>query len=198
MARTTASSTPAAAPPPATRRGTGFAVGLAAFAAALAYGLGVAKLPFGAPLVVLALGGLTLGLCALALFRMLDPLLRAEGDVPAARREPVRIRELEREKQLVLKAIREIENDYQMRKTSEEDYKELTARYRARAMRLIRELDAGDDYRTLIEQELKTRLSAVAAATRPCPACKASNDLDGDFCKKCGKPMDAARAEASS
>ena len=47
------------------------------------------------------------------------------------------MRELEREKQLVLKAIKEIEFDYQMRKIAERDYREMVERYRNRAMRLI-------------------------------------------------------------
>ena len=49
-------------------------------------------------------------------------------------------------------------------KISEADHKELTQRYRTRALRLINQIDAGDDFKTLIEQELKTRLSALASA----------------------------------
>ena len=52
----------------------------------------------------------------------------------------------------MLKAIKEIELDYQMRKIAERDYREMVERYRARAMRLISELEAGDDYRALIER----------------------------------------------
>jgi hypothetical protein len=115
------------------------------------------------------------------------------------------VRELEREKQLVLKAIKEIEFDYQMRKISERDYRDMIERYRNRAMRLISELDAGGDYRGLIEKELKLRLelpvvdqpasaaAAVAAApatssgARPkCATCQTENDPDAKFCKSCG------------
>lgn len=131
---------------------------------AMAYGLFSAKLPFGPPLVILGLGGMTLALAAMALFRVLDPLLRGgptSVEVPQAR---VHLRELERDKQAVLKSIREIELDYQMRKISEPDYRDMLQRYRARAMRIIRELDAGDDYRVLIEDELKARLQANKGA----------------------------------
>ena len=115
------------------------------------------------------------------------------------------MRELEREKQLVLKAIKEIEFDYQMRKIAERDYRDMVERYRNRAMRLISELDAGGDYRGLIEKELKMRLElpvgrhrrrrrgaprprrAAPAATRPqCAACQTDNDPDAKFCKSCG------------
>jgi hypothetical protein len=188
-------------------------IAVGAAAAAVAYGYWAAELDHGAPLVLLALGGLAVALCAMALFRIIDPLVRPA--VAAARAETdrtsVRIRELTHEKQLVLKAIREIEHDYQMRKIDEADYKELTSRYRARAMRLIREIDAGDDFRSLIEQELKTRLVALeaagtaagtAAGIRPagraagpvCGACSAINEADAKFCKKCGGALPATAA----
>ena len=130
-----------------------------------------------------------------------------------------RARELEREKQAVLKAIKEIELDHQMRKIADGDYKELIERYRARAMRLISEIEAGDNFRELIERELKDRLSAIpagapAAAPRSdadaavpatatavpaspthektgCAACGTINDPDAQFCKKCGVKLAA-------
>lgn len=132
----------------------------------LAYGLGPGKLTMGPPLVMLALGGATLAIAALALYRTLDPLVRPEVQRAEAAEAPARRRELERDKQAVLKAIREIDLDFHMRKISEKDHRDLTARYRARALRIIRELDAGDDYRTLIEQELKSRLAATEEAKK--------------------------------
>jgi hypothetical protein len=70
----------------------------------------------------------------------------------------------------VLKAIKEIELDYQMRKIAEGDYRDMIGRYRARAMRLISELEAGDNFRQLIERELKDRLRALAEAGVEAPA----------------------------
>ena len=52
----------------------------------LVFGVVAARLPLGAPLVVLGLGGLTLGLTALALYRVLDPLLRLQATTGAERR----------------------------------------------------------------------------------------------------------------
>jgi rRNA maturation endonuclease Nob1 len=195
----------------------------------------------GPPLVMTGLGGFTLVLAAAALWRVVDPLTRAEGRAPVDLRAPHRIRELEREKQAVLKAIKEIELDYQMRKISEPDYREMIERYRARALRILGDLAAGNDYRVLIERELKGRLSAMgrvsaaaaataaevnlaeaptAAARMPVPAgavaaaplatgqrpsatppgqdeprpircagCQTVNDLDAQFCKRCGKNL---------
>lgn len=166
---------------------------LAGALAALLYGLFVAKLGASAPLVILTAGGLALALCGLALFRVIDPLVRPAAAAARAEggRQSVRLRELEKDKQLVLKAVREIEHDYQMRKISEGDYKELSQRYRARALRLIREIDAGDDFRTLIEQELKTRVAARELIGRRCTSCATINDADAQFCKKCGQALPA-------
>jgi hypothetical protein len=148
------------------RRGLGTAIVLAGAAAGLSYGIVGAGLRPSAALLLLTMGGVALAVCGLTLFRVVEPLLRpaAAAARAADNRASARMRELERDKALVLKAIREIEHDYQMRKISESDYKELTHRYRTRAMRLIREIDAGDDFRGLIEQELKTRLAALAAS----------------------------------
>jgi hypothetical protein len=132
--------------------------GIAAGAyARLAMGMGM-----GPPLVMTGLGGFTLVLSAAALWRIVDPLTRAETRAPVDLRAPQRLRELEREKQAVLKAIKEIELDYQMRKISAPDYREMIERYRARALRILGDLAAGDDYRVLIERELKGRLAALA------------------------------------
>jgi hypothetical protein len=173
----------------------GVVIAAAGAAVAVVFGATVARLPFGPPLVVMGLGGMTLVLAGLALYRVIDPLLHDAALRPAGPQAPVRRRELERDKQAVLKAIREIELDFQMRKISESDYRDLVQRYRARAMRILRELDAGEDYRTLIEDELKTRL-ATTATPGGCPACGAGNDADARFCKKCGgklAPAEEAR-----
>ena len=108
---------------------------------------------------MVGLGGMTLALSGLALWRVIDPLTRPEGTLAREAQGRGRARELEREKQLVLKAIKEIELDYQMRKIADGDYREMIERYRTRAMRLISEIDAGDNFRELIERELKDRLA---------------------------------------
>ena len=155
---------------------------------------------------MLALGGMTLALAGAALMRVIDPLTGGGGaSAAAAPRVARRPRELEREKQLVLKAIKEIELDYQMRKIADRDYREMVERYRARAMRLISEIEAGDDYRALIERELALRLKldpikpdATAAAPNQtgssgagpaCASCQTLNDADARFCKKCGERL---------
>jgi len=188
---------------------------------AAAYGRFALGMRVGPPLVMTGLGGLTLVLAAYALWRIVDPLTRDEVRAAAEQRAPHRIRELEREKQAVLKAIKEVELDYQMRKISEPDYREMVERYRSRALRVMGELAAGDDYRALIERELKDRMAAMraavgaapsngtpdatgAAAPAPvpapiasmvpgvCAACATASDPDARFCKRCGVALAAA------
>lgn len=192
----------AEAAPRARRRVPLWAIALAGLLAAAAYATLVEKMRFGPPLVMLALGGMTLALTGAALYRVIDPLSRESGGMTAVRTGR-RLKELEREKQLVLKAIKEIELDYQMRKIADRDYREMVERYRARAMRLITEIDAGEDYRALIERELAMRLklggaggpaaapaaAADAPARRACGGCGTSNDQDAQFCKTCGQRL---------
>jgi hypothetical protein len=121
---------------------------------------------------------------------------------------------LEREKAYALRAIKELEFDRAMGKVSEKDFAEMSARLRARAARLIRQLDADATYRDAIEREISRRVGAggakgdAGAAVRPpgeaasgtatvssgarCASCGTVNDGDARFCKRCGKPMGAS------
>ena len=122
---------------------------------------------------------------------------------------------LEREKSLVLRSIKDLEFDHAMGKVSDKDFTEMSARLRARATGLIRQLDAGTSYRHAIEAEIEKRVgrkaapappaaavatvTAKAAATdtpkadatdapktRLCLSCCTPNDPDARFCKGCG------------
>lgn len=107
---------------------------------------------------------------------------------------------LEREKTLVLRSIKELEFDRGMGKVSEKDFAEMSARLRARAARLMRQLDAGSLYREQIEKDVekrlgKTALPAAGPVTAPsavaCASCRATNDVDAKFCKHCGARLEA-------
>jgi hypothetical protein len=104
---------------------------------------------------------------------------------------------LERDKALVLRAIKDLEFDRAMGKVSEADFEELVPRLRTRAMRLIRELDHTGGYRDEIEKEIARRLGAPApgpmlAANGLRCACGTTNDVDARFCKACGQRIEAA------
>jgi hypothetical protein len=104
---------------------------------------------------------------------------------------------LEREKTLALRSIKELEFDRAMGKVSEKDFAEMSGRLRARAARLIRQLDAGAGYRSEIEREITKRIGVENVGrvlpSRPanaCPSCNTTNDTDARFCKHCGASME--------
>jgi zinc-ribbon domain len=163
--------------------------------------------------ICLAIG--TAGVAAFAFHRMLWPLVSVD-ETGAPEMVGGRTRAaLEREKTLVLKAIKELEFDRAMGKVSEADWRDMTSRLRGRALRLIRQLDEGSAaYRELIERELNARRQAAGLAVVPqappavpgpggasppaahgetanapvgsCGRCGTANDQDARFCKKCG------------
>jgi hypothetical protein len=106
---------------------------------------------------------LAAGLVGYAIYRTLWPLVHPDAvDSPEMVGGRTRAA-LEREKTLLLRAIKELEFDRAMGKVSEADCEEMTARLRSRAIRVIRQLDAGGAaYRELIEKELAARLGAGA------------------------------------
>lgn len=122
---------------------------------------------------------------------------------------------LEREKAAALRAIKELEFDCAMGKVSEGDFHEMSGRLRARAVRLITQLDTGSaGYGERIERDLAARRataeglpatterdgavggSADTAVDTPqaatfvtCGACGTRNDPDARFCKTCGNRL---------
>ena len=96
---------------------------------------------------------------------------------------------LEREKTLALRSIKELEFDYAMRKVSESDFNDMRGRLRARASRLLRQLDSATGYRSEIEKEIERRVGTRTPAAGTCAACGTSNDLDAKFCKGCGRGL---------
>ncbi len=81
--------------------------------------------------------------------------------------------ELEREKRILLKAIKEVEFDHEMGKLSKAHEAEMVARYRAQAIDVMKQLDkldkgAAGTAREQIERELKARLE-VARKTKGKP-----------------------------
>ena len=106
---------------------------------------------------------------------------------------------LEREKTLVLRSIKELEFDRAMGKVSEKDFTDMSARLRARAARILRQLDAAGGYREQIEKEIERRIGPAKSAkaqprTIACVSCQTPNDADAKFCKNCGAAMEAARS----
>jgi hypothetical protein len=141
------------------------------------------------------------GLAALAVYRTLAPLVAPPSDLD---RQPLSERmrlDLEREKALTLRSIKELEFDRAMGKVSPQDFDDMAARLRGRALGIMRQLDEGSHaYRALIEKELAQRVGKAdlppdrhlpGASASEC-ACGTRNDADARFCKNCGTKLRAA------
>jgi len=143
-------------------------------------------------------------LVGIATLRAIRPLVSEQDDRSAVIGQRTRAA-LEQEKVTTLRSIKELEFDRAMGKVSEEDFREMSGRLRARAARLMRQLDAGTGYRTRIEEALAKRLGEAGgaakdgspaktgtyegAAVRTCPKCATGNDADARFCKNCGERL---------
>lgn len=114
-------------------------------------------------------------LVGMAALRTLNPLVSDEEDRTQVIGGRTRAA-MEREKVLTLRAIKELEFDRAMGKVSDADFDDMSGRLRARAARLIRQLDAGTGYREQIERDVATRLGNAAAPDR---SAKASAERGG-------------------
>lgn len=163
--------------------------------AALACATALTYLLRGQGLTVVILVSLLMAACGfvgLATLRTIRPLFGEADDRMAVVGLRTRAA-LEQEKLLSLRTIKELEFDRAMGKISEADFQEMSVRLRARAVRLMRQLDAGDGYRAQIERDIAKRLgepgSGPARAIRTCAKCSTANDPDARFCKNCGEGL---------
>lgn len=118
----------------------------------------------------------------------------------------------EEQKRAVLRALKDLEYERSVGKITEEDYAELSARYRRQAKELLRSLDESlapgrERVAALVEARLagvevpaekpkKRRKKAAVpegdaprTPTRRCLACEVKNELDARFCKGCGAAL---------
>lgn len=121
-------------------------------------------------LVVISLTIGAAGFAAAALYRTLVPLVRPAAPAAAGPLSESGRAAMEREKLLVLRSIKDLEFDRAMGKLSSKDFDEMAGRLRARAMVLMRQLDAGGGYQELIERELGARVRTHAKRARPAAA----------------------------
>jgi len=150
-----------------------------------------------ANIIILSLTVVSVSFVGLGAYRILAPLVSDEVDAPVTIGGRTRIA-MEREKTLVLRSIKELEFDFAMGKMSQADFDEMSGRLRARALGLMRQLDAGGGYRDQIAREVENRLAQDTGANRASGAtsakgtgceCGTVNDEDAKFCKNCGAKL---------
>ena len=163
--------------------------------AAAAVWLSPPSTPVAMIFISLAIGAA--GACASALHALLTSL-GGRRDVIAEFTEGQRI-ELEREKLLALRSIKDLQFDAAMGKISAADAAPMETRLRERAAGITRELDSREQVRLRVERDLAERqatgdrpqatgLKPMADGLWPvtCAACATANDVDAKFCKACG------------
>ena len=161
-------------------------------------------------LILISLTIIAAGAAGAAVYRTIVPLTVQDASVLSERPSERARAILEREKALVLRSIKELEFDRAMGKVSAKDFDEMAGRLRARAMNLMKQLDAGGSvYREAIERELNERLrknpasdgktsraasipAETVTADHTCASCATVNDSDAKFCKRCGNSLATA------
>ena len=164
----------------------GFTVGhlfvlLALMAATVAVVLSRPATPESLVLISLTIGAA--GFAAVCFYRMLAPLVAPHTDLE---QEPLseRLRaDLEREKALTLRSIKELEFDHATGKVSDADFKDMDSRLRTRALALMQDLERAARAPVTDAREVR------AEARHGCARCGAQNDDDARFCKSCGAKL---------
>ena len=117
-------------------------------------------------LIFVCLAIFAAALVGLATLHALRPLATGETREPEMVGGHTRAA-IEREKNMVLRSIKELEFDRAMGKVGDADYEEMVARLRTRAVRLLRQLDnTTSGYRELIERDLAVRLVKAGGSTK--------------------------------
>lgn len=146
-------------------------------------------------LLLISAAALASGYTAYALHRALMGLWSGAGD-----EEPLGIRQREilgQEKALVLRAIKDLDFDYGMKKVSEADYADMLERLRARALLLMQQLERAPAPPTPRAKHVE-KAPAVPKAPRAtasvCTRCGTRNEADAKFCKQCGDRLGSVNA----
>jgi ribosomal protein L40E len=122
--------------------------------------------------------------------------MRAQGNDPLTSR-----------KKMLLRALKDLENERAIGKIEPEDYEPIAAQYRAELKAVLTKIDESlAPTRALAEEAAKkflakAKLEAKDEESKPevdeervaCPKCEAKNEPDAKFCKECATKLIAAR-----
>jgi hypothetical protein len=148
-------------------------------------------------IIILSMTVVSVSFVGLGTYRILAPLVSNQPESGLTIGGRTRVA-MEREKALVLRSLKELEFDFAMGKMAKADFDEMSGRLRARALGLMRQLDAGGGYKDQIAKEIAARLERDGSMPAPetvveapglCPACDTQNDRDAKFCKNCGAQL---------
>ncbi|MEE9610484.1 MAG: zinc-ribbon domain-containing protein [Desulfatiglandales bacterium] len=146
-------------------------------------------------------------LCILVVvgYLIFQPLLRQrDTESISSQSREIKGMELEKQKEDVYAAIKEMDFDFGMGKISEEDYQELRSQYKAKALEIMKEadrVDKKDDMDAAIEREVQRLREKKAPKKKKgdkketgvqinfCPHCGTKVGQSHKFCKGCGKSL---------
>lgn len=140
-------------------------------------------------LLLMSAAVLSAGYTAYALHRALTGLLSGPGE-----EEPLGERQrelLDQEKSLVLRAIKDLEFDYGMKKVSAVDFEDMLGRLRARALMIMEQLERVPVTPAPVA---KPAASASKGKAAVCGRCQTRNEPDAKFCKQCGDRLGSVHA----
>ncbi len=97
-----------------------------------------------------------------------------------------KLQELHSRRDTAYSMLKELEFDFQSGILTDEDYKDLEARYKGKAISILREIDSlakDDDIEDLIEKQV---MALRRSKERFCRQCGARRRQDDRFCSHCG------------
>ena len=97
-----------------------------------------------------------------------------------------KLQELHSRRETAYSMLKELEFDFQSGILTEEDYKDLEARYKGKAISILREIDSlakDDDIEDIIEKQV---MALRRSKERFCRQCGARRRQDDRFCSHCG------------
>jgi hypothetical protein len=150
----------------------------------------VSKSTHPAALLLISAAVIAAGYTAYALHRALSGLWSGagqEGPLGVRQREV-----LEQDKAVVLRAIKDLEFDFGMKKVSDADFAEMGERLRARALLIMQQLERAPV--AAPARIAEPAAPAARAASGACVRCGTRNEPDARFCKMCGERMGSVNA----
>lgn len=110
------------------------------------------------------------------------------------------LQSLRHQRDSIYDSLRELDFDLQTGKMSEDDYADLSERYKRRAIGLLKQLDDRQrDVLLALDDEIEREVAvarksrktpAAAPAGLACAVCGAKLEVDDLFCRRCGAPVD--------
>ena len=94
----------------------------------------------------------------------------------------------------VLAAIHGLDDDFEVGKLTEADYREMRLALRAEAVELLRVERAALAEAAGAERAAHAKAAGVNGTPKSCPRCEATTGANARFCSQCGAPLDPGGA----